>query len=93
MEIPEFDFEDIQGEFEADEHGKYLIVQKQGRLYDKKGRVVNRRGYFVDPVGNVIDRLGHLIFYAEELSPADDEIPEPYCYEKIKQLESTKHEV
>lgn len=47
---------------------------------------MNRRGYLIDQVGNVINKLGKLIFYAEELSPEDDELPDPFCYDKIKTL-------
>ena len=54
---------------------------------------MNRRGYLVDQVGNVINKLGKLIFKAEELSPEDDELPDPFCYEKIRSLRSHKHEV
>lgn len=93
MEIPDFEYDDISGQFEADEFGKFLLIQKQGRLYDKKGRQVNRRGYLVDALGNVINKLGKIIFYQEELSKDDDELPDPYCYEKIRSLKSNKHEV
>lgn len=84
MEIPEFEFDDIMGEFEADENGQFLLVKKQGRLHDKKGRLVNRRGYLIDQIGNVINRMGKMIFRVDELSLEDDELPEPFCYEKIK---------
>lgn len=93
MEIPNFEYDEISGDFEADENGKFLLIQKQGRLHDKKGRLVNRRGYLVDQVGNVINKLGKLIFYAEELSKEDDELPDPFCYEKIRSLKSHKHEI
>jgi len=93
MEVPNFEYDEISGDFEADENGKFLLIQKQGRLHDKKGRLVNRRGYLIDQVGNVINKLGKLIFYADELSPEDDELPDPFCYEKIRSLKSHKHEV
>ena len=48
MEIPNFEYDEISGDFEADENGKFLLIQKQGRLHDKKGRLVNRRGYLID---------------------------------------------
>lgn len=86
MEIPDFEFDDIMGEFEADENGHFLLVQKQGRLHDKRGRLVNRRGYLIDQIGNVINRMGKMIFKVDELSPEDDELPDPFCYEKIKAL-------
>lgn len=38
MEIPNFEYDEISGDFEADENGKFLLIQKQGRLHDKKGR-------------------------------------------------------
>jgi len=28
MEIPDFEYDDITGEFEADENGKFLLIQK-----------------------------------------------------------------
>lgn len=93
MEVPDFEFDDIQGDFEADEFGHFLLVKKQGRLHDKKGRLVNRRGYLIDQIGNVINRMGKVIFYVDELSPEDDELPDPFCYEKVKQLKTAKNEV
>jgi hypothetical protein len=86
MEIPEFEFDDIMGEFEADENGHFLLVKKQGRLHDKRGKLVNRRGYLIDQIGNVINHHGKMIFRVDELSLEDDELPEPFCYEKIKAL-------
>ena len=81
-EIPNFDIDDIIGEFDIDSKGNYLIIKtKDGKLNDKFGRLVNRRGYLIDPSGNVITRRGIFIFYSEEVDD-DDEIPAPYCYEK-----------
>lgn len=90
MQIPDFEYDEIQGDFEADETGKFMLVQKNGKLFDKKGRMVNRRGYLIDKDGNVITRLGKFVFYASEISPDDDELPEPYCYEKIRGLRGPK---
>lgn len=53
---------------------------------------MNRRGYLIDQIGNVINRTGKLIFRVDELSPEDDELPDPFCYEKVKALQSHKHE-
>ena len=47
----------------------------------------------IDHLGNVINKLGKVLFYVEELSKDDDELPDPYCYEKIRNLKSHKHEV
>ena len=93
MQIPDFEYDEIQGDFEADETGKFMLVQKNGKLFDKKGRMVNRRGYMVDKDGNVITRLGKLVFYNHEISPDDDELPEPYCYEKIRGLRGPKSDL
>jgi len=83
-EIPNFDIEDIIGEFDIDNKGNNLIIKtKDGKLNDKYGRLVNRRGYLIDEEGNVITRRGIFIFYREEIDD-DDEIPAPYCYEKKK---------
>ena len=88
MEIPAYEPEDISGDFDADETGKYLLIQKQGRLHDKKGRLVNRRGYLIDQIGNVINKLGKVFFFVDELNPEDDEIPEPFCFDRLKSLKS-----
>ena len=56
-EIPNFDIEDIIGEFDIDNKGNNLIIKtKDSKLNDKFGRLVNRRGYLVDEDGNVITR-------------------------------------
>ena len=48
-EIPDFEIEDVLGEFEKDSMGNLMIIRgKDGRLSDKFGRRVNRRGYLVD---------------------------------------------
>lgn len=81
-EIPNFDIEEILGEFEVDNHGNYMIIKtKNGKLNDKCGRLVNRRGYLIDAAGNVITRRGIFIFYKEEID-VDDEIPAPFCFDK-----------
>ena len=49
-ELPDFDVEEILGEFEVDADGNYIVLQTaNGKLNDKYGRQVNRRGYLVDP--------------------------------------------
>ena len=79
-ELPNFDVEEILGEFEIDPEGNYLILQTaDGKLNDKYGRSVNRRGYLTDPIGNVVTRGNVFIFYKEE-TDFDDEIPAPYCF-------------
>jgi hypothetical protein len=83
-EIPEFDIEDIIGEFEIDNKGNNLIIKtKDGKFNDKFGRNVNRRGYLIDEDKNVVTKRGIFIFYREEMDE-DDEIPAPYCYNKHK---------
>jgi hypothetical protein len=83
-EIPDFDIEDIIGDFQIDNKGNNLIIKtKDGKLNDKYGRDVNRRGYLVDEEKNVITKRGIFIFYREEIDD-DDEIPAPYCYNKHK---------
>ena len=56
--------------------------------HDKKGRLVNRRGYLIDQIGNVINKLGKVFFFVDELNPEDDEIPEPFCFDRLKSLKS-----
>lgn len=34
-----------------------------------------------------------MIFRVDELSPEDDELPDPFCFEKVKALQSRQHEV
>lgn len=85
MEIPDFEIEDIMGEFDIDDQGNYIILRNDdnGNLEDKNEKRVNRRGYLVDKQGNVIDRYGNFIFKENELD-SDDEIPPPYSFEKRK---------
>ena len=81
-ELPNFDVEEILGEFELDHDGNQIILKTaDGKLNDKYGRLVNRRGYLIDPVGNVITRGNVFIFYKEEID-FDDEIPAPYSFQK-----------
>jgi hypothetical protein len=40
----------------------------------------------LDPAGNVITRGGVFIFYKEEID-FDDEIPAPYCFQKIQNVQ------
>jgi hypothetical protein len=89
-EIPDFNIDEIQGEFDTDQHGNYLIIKtKNGKLQDKYGRIVNRRGYLIDTSGNIITRGGIFVFYHDEISP-DDEIPAPYSLDKAIQSKSFK---
>jgi len=81
-ELPNFEVEEILGEFELDNDGNQIILKTaDGKLNDKYGRLVNRRGYLIDPVGNVITRGNVFIFYKEEID-FDDEIPAPYSFQK-----------
>lgn len=83
MEIPNFEIEDIMGEFDIDDQGNYIILRNDdnGNLEDKNEKRVNRRGYLVDRRGNIIDKYGKFIFHENELD-SDDEIPPPYSFEK-----------
>ena len=88
-ELPNFDVEEILGEFETDEDGNFIILQTaNGKLNDKYGRLVNRRGYLVDLEGNVVTRGSVFIFYKEEID-FDDEVPAPYCFQKSKNVKYT----
>ena len=85
-ELPNFDVEEILGEFELDQNGNSIILQTaNGKLNDKYGRLVNRRGYLVDMEGNVVTRGNVFIFYKEEID-FDDEVPAPYCFQKAKNV-------
>jgi hypothetical protein len=54
--VPEFELNEIMGEFEIDDAGNYIIERgEQGELLDSAGRPVNKRGYLVDKFGNVIN--------------------------------------
>lgn len=84
-EIPNYDPEEIVGEFLTDEKGYHLMVRnKGGKLTDKYGRQVNRRGYLVDSKGNILTRGGIFIFREDELND-DDEVPAPFCLNKVTQ--------
>lgn len=88
-ELPNFDVEEILGEFETDSDGNFIILQTaNGKLNDKYGRLVNRRGYLVDNEGNVVTRGNAFIFYKEEID-FDDEVPAPYCFQKAKNVKYT----
>jgi hypothetical protein len=83
-EVPDFELQDIMGEFEIDDLGNFIILRgERGELLDKKERRVNRRGYLIDRFGNVINKNGQIIFKAVELD-SDDEIPAPFGFEKRK---------
>ena len=67
-EIPEFEIEQILGDFEIDNNANNMIIKtKDGKMKDKLGRLVNRRGYLLDSEGNVITEDGRFIFYAKEI--------------------------
>jgi hypothetical protein len=83
-EIPNFDIEEVLGEFDQDRNNNMIILRtKDGKLNDRFGRLVNRRGYLIDPAGNIVTRGGIFIFYKEEVD-FDDEIPAPYCFQKVQ---------
>jgi hypothetical protein len=83
--VPEFELNDIMGEFEIDDAGNYIIERgEKGELLDSQGRPVNKRGYLVDKFGNVINMRDQVIFKAADLD-SDDEIPAPYGFEKRKE--------
>ena len=83
--IPDFELNEIMGEFEIDDAGNYIIERgEQGELLDSAGRPVNKRGYLVDKLGNVINTKDEIIFKAADLD-SDDEIPAPYGFEKRKE--------
>lgn len=81
--MPEFELEEIMGEFDLDDEGNYIIMEGPNGLIDKNDRPVNRRGYLSDPRGNVITRLGRVVFKAKDLD-SDDEIPAKFVFEKRK---------
>ena len=84
-EVPKFELKDIQGDFELDDDGQFMIVKTNDfKLKDKNGRRVNRRGYLLDIEGNIINRKGKIIFRKDEID-IDDEIPAPYCFDKKKE--------
>jgi hypothetical protein len=84
-QIPNFDLEDIMGDFDLDDTGNLIMIKgKDGRLIDRDGRKVNKRGYLIDPEGNVITNREIVIFKGYELD-SDEEIPAPYCFEKKKE--------
>ena len=58
-EIPDFELDDIMGDFEIDDLGNYIIMRgENGELLDSRERLVNRRGYLIDRFGNVINMQG-----------------------------------
>jgi len=82
---PDFELDDIMGEFEIDDSGNYIILRGANmNLLDKNGRPVNRRGYLIDKHSNVINRRGEMVFRQIELD-SDDEIPAPLGFDKRKQ--------
>lgn len=81
--MPEFELEEIMGEFDLDDEGNYVIMEGPDGLVDKKNRPVNRRGYLSDPKGNVVTKFGRVVFKAKDLD-SDDEIPAKFVFEKRK---------
>lgn len=73
--VPEFELEEIMGDFDIDDQGNYIILRdNQSKLVDKRDRLVNKRGYLSDRMKNVINFEGRIIFRACDLD-SDDEIP------------------
>ena len=81
--MPDFELEEIMGEFDLDDEGNYIIMEGPAGLVDKMDRPVNRRGYLSDVRGNVITHQGRVVFKAKELD-SDDEIPAKFVFEKRK---------
>lgn len=83
--IPEFEYEDIVGEFDLNEDGTRVMGKsRDGRFpTDKTGHKVNPMGYLVDGAHNVVRRDGTVVFDAEDVH-SDGEIPAPFCYEAKK---------
>jgi hypothetical protein len=90
---PDFELEDIMGEFEIDDSGNYIIMRgEDGKLLDKNMKQVNQRGYLIDRAGNIVNKKQELIFKHVELD-SDEEIPAPIGFDKRKQnLLNMKHE-
>lgn len=82
-EIPEFELEDILGQFDVDENGNFIIKTVNGQLVDNNNKRVNQKGYLIDVNKNIINKKGEIIFYAEEIDD-EGEIPAPFVYEKHK---------
>jgi len=78
---PEFELNDIMGEFDIDDSGNYIILRDENQqLVDKYDRVVNERGYLVDKFGNVCNKAGNVVFKFKDLD-ADGEIPATYVFD------------
>jgi len=82
-DIPEFELDDILGEFDVDESGNFIIKSENGVMVDNNGKKVNGKGYFIDKDRNIINQKGLIIFFAHEVND-DGEIPAPFVYEKHK---------
>ena len=76
-EIPDFNIEDIMGEFETDNQGNFIIIKDGKTLRDKHKWLINKWGYLIDGEGNVINNQGTIIFKFSELD-INGEIPAPY---------------
>lgn len=82
-EIPDFELEDILGEFDVDENGNFIIKHDGKHFVDNNGKRVNAKGYFIDEHRNIINKKGQIIFYSHEVND-DGEIPAPFVFEKHK---------
>lgn len=82
-DVPDFELEDILGEFDVDENGNFIIKLENNIQVDNNGKKVNGKGYLIDDAGNIINKWGKIIFYADEIGE-DGEIPAPFVYEKHK---------
>ena len=82
-DIPEFELEDILGEFDVDDRGNFIIKTVDGHFVDNNGKRVNQKGYFIDHQRNIINKNLDIIFFADEVGD-DGELPAPFVYEKHK---------
>lgn len=88
-EIPDFNIEDIMGEFETDNQGNFIIIKDGKTLWDKHKRLINKRGYLIDGEGNVINNQGTIIFKFSELD-INGEIPAPYNQDDDEYVKSLR---
>ena len=75
-QVPDFEIEDIMGEFDLDDQGNFIILRNDitNRLEDSQGNSVNPWGYLLDSHQNVVDRNGQVIFFKREMDETG-EIP------------------
>lgn len=76
-DLPDFQLDDIMGEFEKDDKGNFIIVREANFLRDKNKSRVNERGYLIDIHHNIINKEGQVVFKNSELDEFG-EIPGPY---------------